>query len=310
MEGTIGLPRDLFAGVLAGELMDKGYFGQESQYFGCVYRQYSSNQYMISRDENKIYNAAARLFYEGIVISPVFSFSKRWDAAQNPVEADKHMTIEIKRQLAHDFPENLLDLLTGLSEITDKNTASILLKSYMASLSIDSDPLKKQGLLGLIKKARVSKILDARGAQQLINSFAGYDMPDNIEGPGCNFSGIAYLDESRCWRLYVNAYMPAVITKKIKIAQNRRNTTPMFTYSYPFNNDCYHNINKIRGEFEETLRQVFDKDYLDVVEQLDSLPSAINESIWKSKLMDIEKDLQPLAKAALNGYMYLWHLQP
>lgn len=305
-----GLPRDLYAGVVAGELMQKGYFGQESQYFGCVYRQYDRNQYMISSDENKIYNTAARLLYEGTVISPVLSFSKRWNAAEDRAEADKRMVTEIKRQLTNDFPEYLLELLTSLSEITNQNTALPILESYRASLAIDSNPPKRQGFLGLVKKARASKLLDALSTQNLINNFAASELPDTIDGQGCTFSGIAYLDESRCWQLYVNAYMPAVMSKKIKLAQNKRNTTPIFTHSYSFNNDCYHNINKMRSEFEETLGQVFDKDYLDVVEQLQALPSAIDERIIWQKLVDTEKDLQPLAKAALNGYMYLWHLQP
>lgn len=303
---TRKLPRDLYAGVIAGELMERGYFGKETQYFGCIYRQGSETLCEISSDAEKIYHTAARLFYQGGVISPVMSFSRRSDLKD--VAAKQAIREELERELRQTFPEDLLGLLTCLSEMPDRNKALPLLKSFRDTLDVVREPQRRRGFVGLVRQARLSKTLDAVQEKALLDNLPAPVLAEALgDARVCNFSGFAYLDKTSHWQFYMNAYLPAVIEKKVRLMQQRAATTPTFTQHYALTNDYLNSIHNIRSDFEGLLRKIFDDGYREAVQALQSLPSAIDGQMDKQKVEDIEKKLPRQGKALLQAYLFRWH---
>jgi len=67
------MQRDLFAGAMAGQIIEEGNYGEEFQCFGLVYWQQGKVQSLISTDETVIFDKLEHCFSKGIVTSPVFS---------------------------------------------------------------------------------------------------------------------------------------------------------------------------------------------------------------------------------------------
>ncbi len=302
------LPRDLYAGVVAGELMHQGYFGQEKEYFGCAYWQEEKLAYIFSGDETEVYGKAAQLTEQGRIVSPVLNHLKRWEGAKKGGEMEKVLRVEMRQRLTDSFPEPLFGLLQRVSEVSSPNTGLSVLKSYGASLASDGSGQKQRAFGGLVQRAWLGKTIDGVNARALTE---GLMEAEPLKGGGPEkrtFFGMAYVDEGGDWQVYSNAYLPAVIKRKVELTQNGRLSTPLFTESYGMRNEGLTNIGVLREGFEELLSRVFDGEYLRVLQELHNLPGVLGEGELGQEVKRLGSNLNPVSRGMLKRYAFLWRM--
>ena len=309
MEGTIGLPRDLFAGVLAGKLMEDGYFDEEYQYSGCAYWLQDKVQYLISPDQDLVCKANADFISKGVITSPVMNFFRRVQInGDQKLQTEQRLLEEFKKQLEISFPLKWFALLVSYARVENEKSAFPLLNNYGKSLVNKNNGYKFMVFKGLVEMARIAKTLDADSAQMLLGYFEEANPAEDEEELDSTLFGLAYFDEKKdTWKYYTNFYQPGILTKKYQLAQQNILTTPLIAKNYSLKNSCLNNSD-IKADFETLLRGIFDSEYLDLLKKLHALPAVINKKMFKQETEKISYELLPVAKEALNAYAFQWHV--
>lgn len=303
--------RDLKASLVAGDLVNEGYFGDDYQYFGCAYWQESNVNYFISPDPERVYNIVEQKLGQGIIVTPVLEILRHLKIADDQKE---QICRELKEELEHKldqmYPLDYFAMLAGFTNLPEQNTAYPLLEQYKKSLS-GLTFANRQAFAGLVNAAHNAQILTTEHSQILLRNMVNEAKDSSIvmdKGLYRELSGFVYLHHNTSWQYYSNGYHSRTIEKKIQLTERNILTTPILKYNQAMNSSETGNLNIIKNEFLVIMHETFDEDYLTVLQEIQALPTPVKKEAFIKSRDAVEGKLGSQALTSIMGYGFLWHV--
>lgn len=301
------LNRDLKAGRVFADLLEQGVFDEEFEYFGFAFWEDEEIQFLITNNEQKLYDELGKKVAAGTIVTPVLKIIRRLMISELEREQSAlSLQTELKQNLLSAFPLSYFKNLAYFSEIPNQSTAYPVLAEYIETLGENLTIEKWKAFVGLVKMAVVAKKLDKAHSNMLLNSIKTPVSPGCDKG-AVNFYGFAYLSEDNQWRYYVNGYRPGTIAKKIELSEKMIRTTPILDDRQSENKGARSKY-EIKTDFLNVMKDALDVNYLELLEKIVRLNGTINKEEFLSKLKAATPDIDPLMLKSLQGYRSLWHI--
>jgi hypothetical protein len=246
---------------------------------------------------------------QGIIVTPVLEIIRRLKLS----EAEREQSLlglqeELKQKLFETFTPEYFSLLTKFNNEPNRNTAFLLLENYRNKLKNNATDNKWNAFAGLVQTAMSAKLLNASGYNTLYvstdSSTSNLDQSTQYH----TVTGFAYLDDLDRCQYYANGYRPKTIEKKFELAAQKVLSTPILEYRQNKENNKVGQVNITRNDFLSLMADVFDKDYLTMLQQLQLLPAAIKKEQFSDMLEIAAPALTSIALKSISVYGFLWHV--
>jgi len=301
--------RDINTGFMVREMIESGYYDEGFQYFGVAYWRNNDAHCIISSDEISVCAALEQMMLQGIIVTPVLEIIRRLKLS----EAEREQSLlrlqeELKQKLFDTFTPEYFSLLTKFGNEPSQNTAFLLLENYRNKLNNNATDNKWNAFAGLVQTAMSAKLLNAAGYNTLLESIdsSTSNLDQSIQYH--TMTGFAYLDDLGQCQYCANGYRPKTIEKKFGLAEQKILSTPILEYRQNKENNPDGQVNITRNDFLLLMTDIFDKDYLTVLQQLQSLPAAIKREQFSDMLEIAAPALTLKAIKSISVYGFLWHV--
>jgi len=308
MEIAHEMHRDIHTGFMVKEMIKSGYYDDGYQYFGAAYWQNNGVDFFISSDEISVCTTVERMMLEGVIVTPVLEIIRRLKLSEGEREQSLFLLQEeLKQKLLEIYPLEYFFILTKLSNEPNQNTAFHLLENYRNILLNKENYNKWDTFAGLVQIAKNAKLLNGAGYNALLEGISSSTL--NLDqSMQRTMTGFAYLDASGQCQYYTNGYPPKTLEKKLQLTSQKVLSTPILEFHQDMENKQVRQVRAIRKEFLSLMSDIFDKEYLNVLQQLYQLPAAINKERFSDMLKTAATALSSIAILSINGYGFLWHV--
>lgn len=238
--------RDVYVGMVAEEMAQSGYYGEDVTIYGFLERSDSGFSWYLHSfsDETKAAESYLSLLQIGKVLSHLDSIHRRV-----PIEEKVKVVTCLDEKLMSKIKEHIV-------LIPKKN--------------IDLDPMWEY-LKSVKMKQREDKIMAVRRIMMLPQfeipqgerrEFLKATEVESQEYKGKRYYGF-FMKKSGEWHLVSNGSLPAILHKWLECCRSVM-TTPILTTSLDKRKPIY----ELRNEFNIKLMEIMDKEYLKMIEQM------------------------------------------
>lgn len=277
--------RDFKVAQDVGKMMELRRFEIEFELFGTVYWENQQRHYLISRNENTLYQQLLKLELQGKYPLLLQVYTERsLVPAGTEEEIEQQMKIKFAKRLQMKYPEVLWKNISQLTEHVENDAGKLIL-----------DPLQEQ-LTGLFQEPYLQLFADLLKLVYLRKnltqrSFCAYqdwlkeERQEMIEQSNTqdifskNFFGIAYRDKTGGITNHVNASRQIIANKKMKLE-----LTEGCLVAPIYEQKCWYNyeyrLAQARQDFQRRLQRLYNEQYFIILEKLQALPIVIDEKTY------------------------------
>lgn len=300
------LHRDLFSAVVAGQLCQDGYFGEEYYVYGFMAWHNGNVKSYLSSDEETCCRIYVDLQSHGMLLTPHLYKNLRIfvSSAEELKPYLKLLENDFKTYLKKIYPPTFQKFISHYQMQQPDNHGAVLLEEYLSGLTPKERECKHDALINLIAFANTAKVINDKTESSFKTLLPAANDKNNPDGNfGNTFSGFAWLNNDDLWNFYSNGFLPITVQKRQKLQLEGYLVSPVCEYSWPPATNK--SVQILRQEFEIFITQIYDEAYLKVIKELATLPSIID-----SKKLQIKIDkLGPLsieAQQCLNICKRQW----
>ena len=304
--------RDMQVAQDVGRMAELGRYDREFTCYGFMYWADQHRHYVISANDDRLYDQALALSGAGCWLTPVTSYSQ---LCHVPAGCEDDIAREVKitlaRKLQTDYPIAFAKQIDTLAEIASTDDAVPLLEKLRDDLDghYDRDALALYATL--VEFAWQSKTLTSASHQAFQKWLAqnAKDMADDIISKDIferTFYGFAYESAGK-YRYKINANRGALFIQKQQMMQQHIATTPIISKTFWYN--YTYRLADARSAFEKYVKYQMENGFLKHLESIKKLPSAIPQTAYQQILSAIQKNFSLEAQQAFDLVCSQWNIQ-
>lgn len=295
-----------------GMMFEMGYMDKEFTMYGCVYRKDGQRCYLTSSYLEKIHECMETLPLRGIYVTLPESLQK---ICSVPAGEHERIAQDVKRQLAMklqaQYDEAFFEKLEALAQTPANNTAYDLLEAYREELDgfFDRDAL--QLFETLLRMAYTGKVLNEKSYAYFTKWLQ--DIYDQLRDDALvhdifskTFYSIATVLSNGKLKYYTNAQRERIQERKLKLEADGKIVSPIFSKIWGYNYE--YDLMDARSDHDKTLSDILTQDFMEKVQTIQALPSAIDAQKYLILLRKLEEEQKQEQAATLRYYGKLWHI--
>lgn len=306
--------KDLIAAGDFESAMKLGCFDKEFTYYGVAYLDAEGQVcYRISAQSGRLYRFIENSASEGYYPTPVIRNMNRRPA---PSGHEEKIKLEVKketgRKIREIYNQAYFSALKVLSDITPNNSAYEMLKVKMHELDGLYDAVQLQLFGGLVRAAVDCKVLTLHAEREFAEWLADVErqMEDDIVAKGQYkkvMSGFAYINELGNLQYFYDAKPEVTYAEKAKYDRKGLFATPIYQHEYHMRE--MGEFPQVRKRFIEEIKQVFANGYLDMLQEIKQMPSAIPVEVFEKQCEIVKEHCSEEAYSTFLSYGYRWNVK-
>ena len=234
--------RDIYVGMVAEEMAQSGYYGEDVTVYGFMDKE--DGFLHAFADEAECAKRYLQLLAQGRTLSRMGSVHKR-------------VLLEQRASAILELDEKLWGQVKNHWIAIDRRSVSIEpVKEYVQSLSTVELQLKKAAIAGI---ATMPMFLFSEDDYAFLTSLL--EQTNASQGKRRHFGFMLYQGED--WEMVLNGSLPAILEKWLAYAEEKR-VTPILRMHIDSGQPIY----ALKSEFEVCLKQTMDKGYLELLNLL------------------------------------------
>lgn len=293
-------------------MFEMGYMDKEFTMYGCAYWQNGQRHYLISSYLEKIHECMDTLPLQGILVTLPDSIQKVYAV---PAGENERIAQDVKQQLAlklqAEYDESFFEKLEALAQTPANNTAYDLLEAYREEIDgfFDRDELQLFEIL--LRMAYTGKVLHEKSYMYFVEWLQ--DVYDQLRDDAPvhdifskTFYSIAYVAPNGTLKYYTNAQRERIQERKLRLEAENKIVSPIFSKIWGYNYE--YDLMAARRDHDKALEGILNAAFMEKVQTIRALPSAIDSQQFRTLLLQLEKEQKTLQRETLCYYGKLWHV--
>lgn len=302
--------RDFKVAEDVGKMMELRRFEVEFEIFGTVYWQEGKRHYLVSKSEDTLYRQL-----EPLALHDTYPLAlQTWhESALVPAGWDEEIEQTIKVHFCHSlhdtYPEDFWHNVERVTEIATDDSATQILDPLQDHLDGIFDTDQIQLFEELLNLAYLRRNLTKRSYQMYAEWLreVRQEMVDDVVTKDVfnrDMYGFAYQMDNGNIQYHLNASQRLMREKQEKQQGAGHLVTPIFHKKYWYNYD--YRLDQVRSDFRELLKQVFNKNYFDMLSHLAMLKVSVDEIGYKNILEEYRDGNETALVSAWEKLGYQW----
>jgi len=299
--------RDVFVGEIAKALAYETN-EHEISLFGFAYLEKGSIQYFFTENETNAFHMQQVKIEKNICTTPIEMITRRTTIAPC---AEDEVKSQLQKILQQKYSEDFFRFLALLNASEANNQAQPLLEKYLNNFTSETDDVLRQANYNLITLAHCAKHINELSYVELIkkSQFIKEETAQTQTASNVRvLAGIAYFQLDQTIAYYCNAYLPNVYKQKIALEKKNYIVSPVLHISYDLSNIKNHSMKDLKENFMSALRQTINFEYMKIVREIKTFPSATNSLLFHENLNKVKLQLTDDSLDAINIYSKLWNI--
>ena len=305
----ISVLRDVQMAQEIGNLAALGVFPKGVLVYGLVYYQHGKRQYMISEDPAKLISFLNQVENIKFFPTPMEEYSERLIIPEGEEEnITKGIKLKLARQLQAQYPAEVFALLEQLCQVNENQQMEESLFQYRKELESVFNIDKIKAFRDLCTRAYLRKQVSEVAYQQLIAwcekrlaQLADYMPPMGRKEKV--FYGLAVLADHKINRCIINANLSCIYQEQRKLEQQGHYATAW--HEKIFTMEQQGSLRGVNQEMTSFLETIYDDQMIDLIAQMEQLPSAVSEET-STALLEQLKHYGAKAEALGRYYGRMW----
>lgn len=296
--------RDFKVAEDVGKMMELRRFEVEFEVYGTVYWADHERHYLVSKNEDTIYQQIKELELKGCYPLPM---QKRIERSLVPAGTEEDIENRVKYHFAQDlrakFTPDLWEKILSIADGVENDAGREILDSMQEQLEGLFREDQLQMFRGLVLKLYLRRNITKASFERYLEWLKEeeQEMIDNIITKDIfekTFFGIAYQDQQGNIQYNINANRQIIVDKISKLERlGNFIITPIFHKKYYYNYN--YKLADVRKDFQGLLEQLYDADYFKHLKKIEALPISIDCKQY-SKIQEefkFDNDLEIVWKA-------------
>ena len=308
-----GVDRDIQCGNSFERLFNLGCFDEEFQFYGFSFLHKNKIKYWVGSNEENIYRFIDMHRGEDFFFTTVEKWIRHCQVPSGERENIKQQyKIELAQELHDKYDAVLFNAIRDLADHSPNDSALGLLTVYQDRIN---GRFRKHDIAvfsGLCTLAYESKLLTPVAYlkfMEWVEQVHKQMENDTVEKDQFkrSFYGFFYRKSNTNYTLFYDAQRSVVQSRWHLYRQKGCICSPVINESYFFH--ALNQLSSKRNDFKNILNEYLESDVKTILEELYTLPAAINYKMYEKWRTRVEKECSREALETYIGYGHIWHLE-